>query len=714
MKRILNTLIAILSLLAWTTADALPPAARPDYELNPHVTSDIRPCRDRDNALGDGTGATVAMDRWYINPADGVAYTVGTGGTRIEDPNSEGRRGILVEPVGSNILLKSRDLDDSEAEWAAAATPTCTQNETGVDGTANKAWTIEDNNNSNFEYIEQTVSVSDDAQPYCFSVYIKKTTGSSVYHGLGMNFTGGAPVDESNIIVDTNTGSIINRTGVAPSDSGIEDTGGDFWLAWIVNANNNSGNTVCTVGIVPGFTDVFDGSINASSTGSAVFDAAMLEVGSFPSSYIDNDGVSQGSELISDQVDRDFSGASDWTNNDINAYDETGDLTITADAAGQWCNIATSEVPMTTNKAYVLSFTVANLVSNWIISDADGGFQIAATVVEGTNYIYFEYTDASSGGIRITSTANDSSADFDDFSLKEHGTVRTTESGNPYWSLPGNLFAESLGAENIPDSTCATDFFDSKGTGWTHDAGNEEYDCDGSQTGNSYCYEICPAANSGSTYKLSVTYKNVAAGNARFGTDSKREIIPAANGTYTMWVVMDTNKTAYFGGDANFIGSIDDISVKEVTNAWDGMPPHGTLVMFWRPGFGESDVSTDGGILGCTGAVSSLVYHDVSGNGVGLHDGTTEATDGLAFSADTWYKIAVKWGYLSSNVAKMIIGTDTGAGISWGTAQDYDGAFTTGNLVLGQTPLGPMHIGRIGIWKRILSDGEIDAWYGSP
>ncbi len=42
-------------------------------------------------------------------------------------------------------------------------------------------------------------------------------------------------------------------------------------------------------------------------------------------------------ELMPNQVDRDFSGASAWDNVDLNAYDETGDLTITATVANQYC-----------------------------------------------------------------------------------------------------------------------------------------------------------------------------------------------------------------------------------------------------------------------------------------------------------------------------------------------------------------------------------------
>ena len=51
-----------------------------------------------------------------------------------------------------------------------------------------------------------------------------------------------------------------------------------------------------------------------------------------------------------------------------------------------------------------------------------------------------------------------------------------------------------------------------------------------------------------------------------------------------------------------------------------------------------------------------------------------------------------------------------GGAIQWGAAVAYDGAFATGaNLLLGHTLQGPMKIKGIKIYKRILSDGEINA-----
>ena len=124
------------------------------------------------------------------------------------------------------------------------------------------------------------------------------------------------------------------------------------------------------------------------------------------------------SELIEDSDNRDFANASEWTNVNINAYDETNDLTITADAVGQYATLPVANAPMIAAKKYRLVFDVANLVSTWTIRDFTGA-QIFGTVsANGTGQsIEFTLKTLLTGGFRIVSVATNSSADFDNFSL---------------------------------------------------------------------------------------------------------------------------------------------------------------------------------------------------------------------------------------------------------------------------------------------------------
>ena len=127
-----------------------------------------------------------------------------------------------------------------------------------------------------------------------------------------------------------------------------------------------------------------------------------------------------GSELITNVNDRTFAAASNWTNTDIAAYDEAGDLTITANAADQYCTLPKANAAMTAGNVYKLEFTCDNLVDNWTISDEDANQTISATVTGGGAANTFFFTcSTTGGGIRITSNGNTSSGDFDDFTLKQ-------------------------------------------------------------------------------------------------------------------------------------------------------------------------------------------------------------------------------------------------------------------------------------------------------
>lgn len=120
-------------------------------------------------------------------------------------------------------------------------------------------------------------------------------------------------------------------------------------------------------------------------------------------------------ELIVATEDRDFSAASNWTNVDINSYDETDDLSLTADGAGQSCTLDAAFFPTTPGLHYQLSFTVSNLVDEWYIMNQDESATFETISTSGDHTIVF--TAQTVGGIAIVSKSATSSGDFDDFSL---------------------------------------------------------------------------------------------------------------------------------------------------------------------------------------------------------------------------------------------------------------------------------------------------------
>lgn len=123
-------------------------------------------------------------------------------------------------------------------------------------------------------------------------------------------------------------------------------------------------------------------------------------------------------ELMPNQVDRDFSGASAWANVDLNAYNETTDLTITANAAAQYCTCPVASMPTTIGEKYRLYYDLANIVESWTVKGFDGT-QTIGTISSNATQGYFDFVASTTGGLRLVAVANTSSGDFDNFSLKE-------------------------------------------------------------------------------------------------------------------------------------------------------------------------------------------------------------------------------------------------------------------------------------------------------
>ena len=131
-------------------------------------------------------------------------------------------------------------------------------------------------------------------------------------------------------------------------------------------------------------------------------------------------------ELMPNAVDRNFSAASAWTDVDLAAtgsYDESGDLSITAGAAGagDYCTLAVASAPMTAGQKYRVKYDLDTVVESWYLQDFTGAqtFGTMDTADDGTtqNTINFRLDADLTGGFRIVAVANDASGNFDNFKL---------------------------------------------------------------------------------------------------------------------------------------------------------------------------------------------------------------------------------------------------------------------------------------------------------
>lgn len=121
-----------------------------------------------------------------------------------------------------------------------------------------------------------------------------------------------------------------------------------------------------------------------------------------------------------------------------------------------------------------------------------------------------------------------------------------------------------LQQELVTNGTFDTDSDWTKGTGWSISDGTAN--CDGSQTGNSELYQL-NVFTVGKLYRLTFDLLDYSAGNIRIRCGTNTDVFRFANGTYTVELIAQGDAVLRLQADANFIGSIDNISIKEIQEA---------------------------------------------------------------------------------------------------------------------------------------------------
>ena len=120
----------------------------------------------------------------------------------------------------------------------------------------------------------------------------------------------------------------------------------------------------------------------------------------------------------------------------------------------------------------------------------------------------------------------------------------------------------------VTNGLFTTDASWTKGTGWTIDGSNSNSaDCGGTQSGNSDLEQAVTATN-GNIYKVQFTISNYSAGTLIPRVANGAGTAVSANGTYIQYITASSGPNLQFRADLNFVGSIDTITVLEVTKSY--------------------------------------------------------------------------------------------------------------------------------------------------
>lgn len=210
-----------------------------------------------------------------------------------------------------------------------------------------------------------------------------------------------------------------------------------------------------------------------------------------------------------------------------------------------------------------------------------------------------------------------------------------------------------------------------RGTGWTFDATNDEFDCDGTQTENSEVeYDSSTAIVAGFTYRITYDVSNYSAGNITFV-----EIGGARDGdnrqsdaTYEATLTAINTGNLKFAGNLDFTGSIKNITVELLSldrsvNA-NHLIVNGTVTV--------SEVASGSDLMGFSGLDASTYLLEES---IAIGTGDFSIITWVKFVGTADYKTVAYWGDPASETGgrwllrpitggNMEFYSDTG---SWGT-----------------------------------------------
>ena len=138
-----------------------------------------------------------------------------------------------------------------------------------------------------------------------------------------------------------------------------------------------------------------------------------------------------------------------------------------------------------------------------------------------------------------------------------------------------------VGAEELTNGGFDADSDWAKNTGWSIEDGTAR--CSGAQSGNSDFYQESVLDVANTVYEVTFTVSNYSAGNTRCvvggsGVGTYR----SANGTYTEQIQVVNGPHFYLQADVNFVGYIDNVSVKAV-NGKPGYLYNGAVIQTDAP-----------------------------------------------------------------------------------------------------------------------------------
>lgn len=310
-----------------------------------------------------------------------IGDTVVDGGITLKNLGHYTVAGYLGEPTRTNVIIDSFDL----TSWVQTGTAVSALDETGIDGVANKATTLTDDDGAVSENVSITSTISNDSNIHTQYTFIKKDSDETRFPEIIFVLSGGT-LQQIASQINTLTGALAIRTSTGTVAHRVEDHG--LWWMLVQNVTNNTTGNVNKVTTIHPAQATSIGGADVAATGSIIVGHVQVELNtSIPSSPIETTTVA---------VER---------LKDVLTYQSSGNLDDNAGVA------FISFTPLSdtgANNIYILGNTgSANLMGYAITNDGDDmrfhqrdGSNIAASDSGGIPTVNFGIITTFMGGAR--------------------------------------------------------------------------------------------------------------------------------------------------------------------------------------------------------------------------------------------------------------------------------------------------------------------------
>jgi hypothetical protein len=302
-----------------------------------------------------------------------------------------GLKGFQSWDDGTNSVLQSREFNNTP--WGTTGI-TITQDQVGIDGISNTAWTVEDDSATLLGGLSQSITVSTSSTTAVCSVYLKKDSENEDFRALRCMHSGSGTLQFQEYHFNTYTGECERRADTGTNDEcGVIDAG-NYWRLWGTSTDINDGNDVLQITVYPSISNTWDGVPEVAAIGSVVMDHIQVEENlSFPSPpiYTTTAAVTRNKDRLSFTATDNVSNTTgalfvDFEIPDVN----TGiNQSLVRSSAGQIIVNATGSVSLSDGTTWYLhntdpqSYTPHKAGFSWSVGQAQNAYKDGVEDAEG-------------------------------------------------------------------------------------------------------------------------------------------------------------------------------------------------------------------------------------------------------------------------------------------------------------------------------------------